>query len=92
MNKEQPQAQVPEEKLEEVSSGFFFDFDYGPKDYWHYVCDKCGHEEDYPCTPLQDDPDPSKKNYVQYLHNKVGGKTGSCKDGTMVYQGKIWKK
>ena len=36
MDEQKLQAQVPEEKLEEVSGGFFFDFDYGPKDYWHY--------------------------------------------------------
>lgn len=89
MNKEQPQ--VPEEKLEEVSGGFWFDFDYGPKDYWHYVCDKCGHEEDYPCTPLQDDPDPSKKNYAQSRHDTVRGKTRSCKDGEMIYRGTVKK-
>ena len=90
MNKEQPQAQVPEENLEEVSGGFYWP---APKYKWHYVCDTCGYvvDMDCPAVPVILEPDIYKQKYAQTMHDNVGGKTKSCQSGKMVYQGAIKK-
>lgn len=80
MNKEQPQAQVPEEKLEEVSGGFGV---YIPKLKLHFVCDACGYEADEE-APLIGDVSDLCQRCAQLKHNKVGGKTGTCVNGNMV--------
>ena len=88
MNKEQPQAQVPEEKLEEVSGGFS---GRPSNNYWLYVCNECHHKEYVSCPLFGMTPDIYAKNYAQRKHDDVGGEAGSCKDGEMIYRGTVKK-
>ncbi len=88
MDEQKLQAQVPEEKLEEVSGGF----SHRPSNnYWYYVCNKCQHEEYVSCPLFGMTPDIYAKNYAQSRHDTVRGKTRSCKDGEMIYRGTVKK-
>ena len=78
MDEQKLQAQVPEEKLEEVSGGF----SHRPSNnYWYYVS----------CPLFGMTPDIYAKNYAQSRHDTVRGKTRSCKDGEMIYRGTVKK-
>lgn len=88
MDEQKLQAQVPEEKLDEVSGGFYWP---APKYKWHFVCDTCGYvaDMDCPAVPVILEPDTYIRQYAQTMHNSVKGKTKSCQSGKMVYQGTI---
>lgn len=68
-------AGLPEETLEKVTGG-------GSSPYGHYVCDKCGHEEDVAGFPGEA-PGIYEQKFAQFLHDEIGGKTGHCTEGKM---------
>lgn len=81
MSEHEKKDQVPDETLDSVSGG------YGliTTNKRRYVCNKCGYtmEVEVPRAPIGT---LDVQGLVQGRHDSCGGKTGSCKDGTMEYK------